>query len=88
MAREVLRQTLICAHPFIPFITEAIWSELNNGSPDVLLAVADWPENLSYDSDLSDSFNDAKAVVEKIRSLDKVISPKAKQIVAPEVFCF
>lgn len=37
---KILRDLLKLWHPFMPFITEAIWQEMNNGG---LLMVAEWP---------------------------------------------
>lgn len=37
---ELLRETLIALHPFMPFVTEAIWEALKN---DTLLMVTPWP---------------------------------------------
>lgn len=41
LTREVLETVLKLLHPFIPFVTEAIWQELY---PRQLLMVQDWPK--------------------------------------------
>jgi valyl-tRNA synthetase len=38
----VLRQTLIMAHPFLPYVTESLWQDLVKG--DGLLMTQRWPE--------------------------------------------
>ncbi|MFZ3581858.1 valine--tRNA ligase [Loktanella sp. DJP18] len=45
--RWVLEQSLTLLHPFMPFITEELWSL--TGSRTQLLALTPWPENLTAD---------------------------------------
>jgi valyl-tRNA synthetase len=40
--RQVLIDSLKLLHPFMPFVTEAIWQEINPG--EGMLIVAKWPE--------------------------------------------
>jgi valyl-tRNA synthetase len=40
--RYLFKQILIIAHPFMPFVTEEIWSDLANVSGDNLLLIQDW----------------------------------------------
>ncbi len=61
----LLRQTLILWHPFLPFVTEAIWQSFNNS----LLLVARWPEIKPLNpSDPATDFNLIQEVVVAIRN--------------------
>jgi valyl-tRNA synthetase len=48
VAGSVLATTLKLLHPFMPYITEALWSDLGDGSARVL-ALARWPERRVVD---------------------------------------
>ncbi|MEK9155806.1 MAG: valine--tRNA ligase [Patescibacteria group bacterium] len=43
---KVLSETLIMLHPFMPFVTEAVWQELREISPDLVesIMIAEWPK--------------------------------------------
>ena len=43
---KVLSETLIMLHPFVPFVTEAVWQELKNIYKDLSesIIIANWPE--------------------------------------------
>jgi valyl-tRNA synthetase len=43
---KVLSETLIMLHPYIPFVTEAVWQELRGFSPDLSesIIIASWPK--------------------------------------------
>ena len=65
----VLDQCLILMHPFMPFITEALWRP--TGARAKLLAHADWP---TYGAELVDPAADAEmnwviALIEGVRSV-------------------
>ena len=65
----VLDQCLVMMHPFMPFITEALWGQ--TGPRAKLLAHADWP---SYGTELIDPTADAEmnwviGLIEEIRSV-------------------
>ncbi len=66
----VLAQTLHLMHPFMPFITEEIWSRIKvDGEPDII--VSKWPDfdkKLVF-SDDSDYTNIFKEIVYKIRNI-------------------
>ncbi len=44
--RYVLLNSLILLHPFMPFVTEAVWQEIKNlrENPDVPLIISSWPQ--------------------------------------------
>ncbi|MFA7253588.1 MAG: valine--tRNA ligase [Patescibacteria group bacterium] len=47
---KILSESLILLHPFIPFVTEAVWQELKAITPLAeSIMIAGWPENSSMD---------------------------------------
>ena len=68
MAFEVI---LKIAHPFAPFVTEAIWQQLEWS--DDLLILANWPSVIDGDSKLSSDFEDIKDIVVECRRLSQAI---------------
>ncbi len=65
----VLDQCLILLHPFMPFVTEALWGQI--ATRDRLLVHADWP---TYGAELVHSQADAEmgwviALIEEVRSV-------------------
>ena len=75
----VLRQTLLLLHPFIPFITEELWSRLGFGAGGTLLEGKPRPGNARSENDASNFVTDllgagvkldraAIAAVEKLKT--------------------
>ena len=66
----VLRKTLHLMHPFMPFITEEIWSKIkSDGEPDII--VSEWPvfdNNLVFPGDANYTLV-FKEIVYKIRNI-------------------
>jgi valyl-tRNA synthetase len=65
----VLDQCLMLMHPFMPFVTEALWGQI--AEREKLLAHADWP---TYGSELIDGATDAEmnwvfGLIDEIRSV-------------------
>ena len=65
----VLDQCLVLMHPFMPFVTEALWGQI--AERPKLLAHADWP---GYGSELIDAATDAEmnwvfGLIDEIRSV-------------------
>ena len=81
----VLKDILALLHPFMPFITEEIWSFIPGVSS--LLVTESWPEAIRYQTD-TQAEKDMAIIMEAIRNLrnvraemDVVPSKKAKCIV-------
>ena len=68
---DLLEHNLKVLHPFMPFLTEEIWHFLKDRSPNEALIVSTWPEKVSYDSTILESFDFAAEVVSGIRNLRK-----------------
>lgn len=68
LLRELLKDLLRLWHPYLPFVTENIWSHFN----DQLLMVDEWPKASKYklllDNKRADSFEIVKDVIIAIRN--------------------
>ena len=62
---HILEICLKIVHPFAPFVTEAIWTALNNG--DVLLATQKWPSELSFSDVAAAEFDRIRELVTETR---------------------
>lgn len=58
-------------HPFMPFITEEIWHQLNERAEDDCLIVADWPKVAAVNKDVLADFDTAAKVIAEIRTFRK-----------------
>lgn len=61
----VLDTCLKLAHPFAPFVTEAIWQTLS--WHDDLLIAQDWPTSIAYDEIAATEFERLQVVVSEVR---------------------
>jgi valyl-tRNA synthetase len=62
-----LKTCLKIAHPFAPFVTEAIWQTLN--WDDSLLITSTWPERVDYNEDLANQFETLQNIVTEARAV-------------------
>ena len=77
----LMENNLRILHPFMPFLTEDIWQQISERSPEEALIVNHWPEVSPVDqSDLLAGFEWAKQVVSEVRTIRK-----EKQIAQKEV---
>ncbi len=77
--RFILGQLLRLWHPFMPFVTEALWKEMGNAE---LLMVAPWPEHVGVgDAIAEDEMHRIQDVISAIRNLrsEYKIDPKARR---------
>lgn len=68
MLKYVLETILKLAHPFAPFVTEAIWESLGYDK-DNLLIIQRWPEVIKHDVQAAMEFEEIKQVVLEVRQL-------------------
>lgn len=67
VARLILKNILIVAHPIIPFVTEEIWSRLDFGSGSILKGA--WPERIEVEVEYPvGSFFEIVSAVNRARS--------------------
>lgn len=69
-----LESILKVAHPFAPFVTEAIWQEL--GWRDSLLILEDWPVVTAGDKQQTKDFEELKAIIVEVRHLSQAMGLK------------
>ena len=76
---EFFKKCLTIMHPFMPFITEEIWSKIKSDSEDSLI-ISNWPEIRESNSLVIDNFEKIKELISGIRKYrkEKNISFKEK----------
>jgi valyl-tRNA synthetase len=81
---EVLDLLLRALHPFMPFITEELWTTLTSGES---LVVAEWPKTLKRESDkrAKEKVEDLKILVTEIRRFRNDQGVKSSARVAAKV---
>ncbi len=78
---HVLDQTLRLLHPYVPYITEAVWQKLPRLADEgPALIVASWPTAGAGDSEALEQFEHLRALVRGIRNArtEKKIEPKKR----------
>jgi valyl-tRNA synthetase len=67
-------------HPFMPFITEELWSLIKTRAEKECIIIAEWPKPGKQDNDLIKDFEGIKEHITAIRNVrkSKNISPKEK----------
>ncbi|HKJ49332.1 MAG TPA: valine--tRNA ligase [Christiangramia sp.] len=74
----ILEDNLKILHPFMPFVTEEIWQEITNRTPQEALIIASWPKEVDFDEKIIKEFSHAAEVIAGVRKIrkDKNISFK------------
>ncbi len=75
---SIFEELIKILHPFMPFITEELWHNIRERSPEDCLIVAAWPEKSPYDAELIKATTQAFELVSAIRNIrnTKQMSPK------------
>ncbi|NND16479.1 MAG: valine--tRNA ligase [Eudoraea sp.] len=68
---ELFEKNLILLHPFMPFLSEAIWQSIKERSPEEALIVATWPKPQKVNEELLSEFNFASQVISSVRNIRK-----------------
>ncbi len=68
---ELLENNLKTLHPFMPFITEEIWQNIESRNPNEALIIAAYPKLNLVDETLVGEFNFASEVISEIRAIRK-----------------
>ncbi|MCF6182185.1 valine--tRNA ligase [Lutibacter sp.] len=68
---ELLENNLKVLHPFMPFISEEIWQNIESRNPSEALIIAAYPKLNSVDETLVGEFNFASEVISEIRAIRK-----------------
>jgi valyl-tRNA synthetase len=69
----VVGKGLQLAHPFAPFVTEAIWQQIN---PGTFLISKQWEPVLEFDKKQAESFTDIQSIVLEIRAINSSLGIK------------
>ena len=77
----VLDRTLKLLHPFMPFVTEEIWTGLFKSKPNDSLMIQEYPEYIDkdYDQDSIESMNHIFEVIRGIRNARAELNIKSSQ---------
>ncbi len=67
----IFEDNLRIVHPFMPFLTEELWHEISERSPEGALIINHWPENKDIDKELITDFDFAAEVISGIRTIRK-----------------
>lgn len=67
----ILEDNLKILHPFVPFVSEELWQQITERSPEEALIIASWPAQQDHDPKVIAEFAIASEVVSGIRSIRK-----------------
>ncbi|WP_378177489.1 valine--tRNA ligase [Aquimarina sp. SS2-1] len=68
---EIFEDNLRISHPFVPFISEEIWQQIADRTPEEALIISSWPKVVSVDESLIKEFEVAADVISGIRTIRK-----------------
>ena len=83
--RVLFEENLKLLHPFMPFLTEELWQDMDTRSVEEALIVSTWPEVEAYDEKLINRFEEATGVIGGIRNFRKEKELGFKEVLALQV---
>lgn len=83
--RVLFEENLKLLHPFMPFLTEELWQDMDTRSVEEALIVSTWPEVQAYDEKLINRFEEATGVIGGIRNFRKEKELGFKEVLALQV---
>lgn len=69
-------------HPYMPFITEEIWQQIQPRSKNQALIVSSWPNQRAFDDEILQEFDHAVALVKELRALKKHYKLSSKTLLS------
>ena len=77
-AFELMERLLVILHPFMPFLTEELWQQLDKRADTESICVAHWPSSGPVNQELMSQFGHTQAVISALRTLrtEKQLKPK------------
>jgi valyl-tRNA synthetase len=77
-AFELMERLLVVLHPFMPFLTEELWQQLDKRADTESICVAHWPSSGPVNQELMSQFSHTQAVISALRTLrtEKQLKPK------------
>jgi valyl-tRNA synthetase len=79
-AFELMERLLVLLHPFMPFLTEELWQQLDSRPEGSSICVAHWPQSGPINEQLIGRFNHTQALISALRTLRKEKQLKPKEI--------
>ena len=83
--RVLFEDNLKILHPFMPFLTEELWQDMDTRAVEEALIVSTWPEVQAYDEKLIQRFEEATGVIGGIRNFRKEKELGFKEVLALQV---
>ena len=69
--RGLFQENLKLLHPFMPFLTEELWQDMETRTPEEALIVSSWPQVEEFDKKLIERFEEATSIIGGIRNFRK-----------------
>ena len=68
---SLFEDNLKLLHPFMPFLTEEIWHQLNSRNYKESITISKWPDSNKFDNDIINNFEIAREIISYIRNFRK-----------------